>query len=469
MAIISASEQFIGFSQTLNIPERRSALINSESQPYTMQDFIDTISPGGQGPQGPVGPAGATGPQGPTGAQGPIGATGAQGLVGPIGPAGLNWQGGWSALGTYVVDDAVGYGGASYFCIANVGPSITTPDIDPLNWALLANIGATGATGPTGPQGPQGVIGVTGATGPQGIQGIQGIAGVGLAGTQYVYVEANGSPIANSTELQNAYITAQGMSPSVTNRITIIAAPGNYNFTVSNFLMNTDYIDFVSLDGNASVVFIGATVEVSALETFIKGVDVGLQPFLIVSPLFSGKIENCVGGAQSFAGGGSTSNGEFIDCTGGDDSFGGGGGIANGMYINCTGGDGAFGGNGGVASGTFINCTGGLKCFAEGAAGLASGRFTSCTGGDDSFGGAGGSTSGIFNSCIGGDNSFGTSGVADGVFNNCRGGVMSFGGGGGALTGLLYYCRITAGFFATVSGSGRTVLCIDGNNNQNNQ
>lgn len=92
-------------------------------------------------------PSGAQGPQGP------------QGVPGPVGPAGLNWQGAWSASGTYVVDDAVGYGGASWFCIANVGPTATTPNSDPTKWALLASQGATGAAGPQGIQGPQGPSG----------------------------------------------------------------------------------------------------------------------------------------------------------------------------------------------------------------------------------------------------------------------------------------------------------------------
>jgi hypothetical protein len=37
------------------------------------------------------------------------------------------------------------------------------------------------------------------------------------------------------------------------------------------------------------------------------------------------------------------------------------------------------------------------------------------------------------------------------------------------LTGTLYYCRLRSGTFRTKSGAGRTILCIDGNNNQNNQ
>jgi hypothetical protein len=103
-------------------------------------------------------------PAGPAGPQGVAGVTGPAGPVGPIGPAGLNWQGAWSALGTYVIDDAVGYGGASWFCIANVGPTATVPSADPTKWALLANIGATGATGATGLQGPTGATGPSGAT-----------------------------------------------------------------------------------------------------------------------------------------------------------------------------------------------------------------------------------------------------------------------------------------------------------------
>jgi hypothetical protein len=105
------------------------------------------------------GPVGPQGPIGPTGAQGVQGPVGPQGAIGPVGPAGLNWQGAWSASGTYVVDDAVGYNGASWFCIGNVGPSATPPDVDTANWALLAAEGAQGPIGPAGAQGP---------TGPQG-------------------------------------------------------------------------------------------------------------------------------------------------------------------------------------------------------------------------------------------------------------------------------------------------------------
>jgi hypothetical protein len=75
----------------------------------------------------------------------------------------------------------------------------------------------------------------------------------------------------------------------------------------------------------------------------------------------------------------------------------------------------------------------------------------------------------VFTNCIAnGIRAFGNAGTASGVFNSCIGGDRSF-GRNGTLSGFLYYCRVTAGTFATVSGGGRTVLCIDGSNNQNNQ
>lgn len=116
--------------------------------------FVETII-------GPQGPQGEVGSQGPTGPQGPIGP---QGNPGPVGPAGLNWQGQWVSGASYVEDDAVGYNGASWFCILATNGT-TSPDIDTTHWSLLA---AQGATGPQGPQGIQGPPGES-ATFTQGI------------------------------------------------------------------------------------------------------------------------------------------------------------------------------------------------------------------------------------------------------------------------------------------------------------
>jgi len=149
---------------------------------------------------------------------------------------------------------------------------------------------------------------------------------VGLGGTQYVFVTANGTNVQNAAELQAAYVTAQGMSPSITNRITVIAAPGNYDFSTANFEMDTQYIDLVSLDGNRSIVFNGLnTIEITANDVFVRGVDVGTLTFTLANSLNLLRVENCKGGYYSF-GGGNLANGTFTNCTGGDFSFGGDGG-----------------------------------------------------------------------------------------------------------------------------------------------
>jgi hypothetical protein len=104
----------------------------------TMADFLTQI-PGGTGPQGPQGPAGP------------------QGVAGPVGPAGLNWQGAWVSGTSYVIDDAVGYSGASYFCI-NATSGTTDPATDTVNWALLAQQGSPGVAGPQGIAGPNAIV-----------------------------------------------------------------------------------------------------------------------------------------------------------------------------------------------------------------------------------------------------------------------------------------------------------------------
>lgn len=43
MALIPLTEKFIGLSANVDTTEKRSALINAESQAYTMQDVIDTV------------------------------------------------------------------------------------------------------------------------------------------------------------------------------------------------------------------------------------------------------------------------------------------------------------------------------------------------------------------------------------------------------------------------------------------
>lgn len=142
MSTVPSGTRFIGISENVNLAERKSAVLNAETQPYTIQDIADTVGAGAQGPQGVQGPPGPPG---------------------TVSPAGLEWRGAWVSGTSYVADDAVGYDGASWFCILATSGT-TAPDLATANWALLASQGAQGiqgVQGPTGPQGPAGSDTVT--------------------------------------------------------------------------------------------------------------------------------------------------------------------------------------------------------------------------------------------------------------------------------------------------------------------
>lgn len=199
---------------------------------------IDTTHWGLLASSGSVGPQGATGPQGPAGSAGSTGPQGATGPAGPIGPAGLNWQGAWSALGTYVVDDAVGYGGASYFCIGNVGPSPTTPDVDTANWALLA------AQGAAGPQGPIGATGAVGPVGPAGPQGPAGTSSVILGNAVYVSTTGNDSN-ATRNNIGLPYLTIEAALANALTGDTIVVFPGYYELLDQLVLRDDIHFEFL--------------------------------------------------------------------------------------------------------------------------------------------------------------------------------------------------------------------------------
>ena len=204
------------------------------------------------------------------------------------------------------------------------------------------------------------------------------------------------------------------------------------------------------------------------------------------SGVASGVFKNCEGADFSFAGFGGTASGTFIDCVGtGGSNF---GRIASGEFINCRGGVFSFGdgGFGSVSSGVFTNCVGGDSSFSRFQ--IASGVFTNCVGGNFSFahmGTASGTfincqsgnnsfgvlASGVIINCISGSDSFARSGEASGDFTNCVAGQQSFAFGAALLSGKLYYCRLTSGTFMTnnLTGNGKIVLGIDGNDNIINQ
>jgi hypothetical protein len=160
----------------------------------------------------------------PPGAQGPIGP---QGVPGPVGPAGLNWQGAWVSGASYVVDDAVGFGGASWFCIAPTSGT-TAPNVTPGNWALLASQGATG------PQGPQGI------QGPQGPPGSGGGGSVPNGSSQYQTLYWTGTQWSPSSLLTNTNfgrIGINGVNTSSSHALTVFVNPalnGNGGLRMQN-------------------------------------------------------------------------------------------------------------------------------------------------------------------------------------------------------------------------------------------
>jgi hypothetical protein len=142
MATIPVGTKFLGVDPELtNLNEKKGTPIDKKTEYFTIEDLSATVGVGSQGPQGVQGPAGP---------------------IGPVGPAGLEWQGSWVSGTSYALNDAVGYDGASWFCISATSGT-TTPNLATSNWALLASQGAQGIQGVQGPTGPQGPAGINSA------------------------------------------------------------------------------------------------------------------------------------------------------------------------------------------------------------------------------------------------------------------------------------------------------------------
>lgn len=107
------------------------------------------------------------------GIQGKEGPRGPEGPPGPVGPAGLTWKHQWDSTVTYVADDAVGYAGASWFCLQETTGNEPNEE-NSKYWALLASQGARGPQGPEGPagKGQPGENGIDGTNGKDGADGV---------------------------------------------------------------------------------------------------------------------------------------------------------------------------------------------------------------------------------------------------------------------------------------------------------
>jgi hypothetical protein len=299
------------------------------------------------------------------------------------------------------------------------------------------------------------------------------IAALGLATDSYVIAKGGDDLIAKY--IQASALTPNSSAKSATNRATLILMPGNYTFS-QYYTFDVEFVDIIGLGSQTKKpsVIIQGTFDVegdtyynftfNANDIRVSGLSFLEQAFYNANNKPLQIFQNCTGGDACF-GLNVNLSGTFIDCVGGTQSFGGGGGgNASGTFIDCVGGYASFGGDGEVASGIFTNCTGGDISF--GGAGLASGTFTNCTAGTASFGTAG-SASGTFTNCTGDQYNFAGNGEADGTFIDCVGGYGSFGGGEGTPSGTFINCTLTVGTFNALtiptSGTARMINCIDAN------
>jgi len=228
---------------------------DSKENDLTGHSAVLDVAMASVGPAGPAGAVGAQGPAGVAGPSGPQGPQGPQGSQGPAGASGLNFQGAYSALTAYALNDVVTYAGSSFVSLAaeNMGntPGVTsqwavlaqggtgmgsgvgvayqgiyasaanyalndivsylgssyislvsanhgnTPDQSVGQWGIMA-LGAVGVQGPqglpgvTGPQGLLGPPGPTGAAGPTGATGA-----VGAPGTPGLVYQGDYSSVTN--------------------------------------------------------------------------------------------------------------------------------------------------------------------------------------------------------------------------------------------------------------------------------
>ena len=208
------------------------------------EDTVSTRPPDVNPDWGLLTSKGAKGDKGDQGDPGAQGVPGPQGNDGATGPAGLNWRGTWSSTEVYIKNDAVGFGGASYFCVTDVGPSVNDPTVDTVNWALLANIGAKGDKGDKGdpgldstvpgPQGPQGPAGVLLTTVTDNITGAVSIA----PGTSEIIDVVNSSRL-----LEGAIIYIDGVG-----YFTVLNISGSQILLSNDFSQDTLTIPDASTD-----------------------------------------------------------------------------------------------------------------------------------------------------------------------------------------------------------------------------
>jgi len=83
---------------------------------------------------------------------------------------------------------------------------------------------------------------------------VQDFRGSLLSGTDYIIVQANGTPEENAQEFIAAYAEAVAADRDAEHRFTLVLAPGHYKF-LETFLHEEGDIDIVSLTGEQDVIF----------------------------------------------------------------------------------------------------------------------------------------------------------------------------------------------------------------------
>ena len=140
------------------------------------------------------------------------------------------------------------------------------------------------------------------------------------SGNNYLYVQGTGTPLENGSELLDAYTQAKSMTPngnalSKENRVQIFIGPGEYRFSDEDsiLILDTDYIDILSLSKKADVVLTLADSSTTSDGGEAKSIDVAAECYVrgiytdhrfgLRNNLDNTVIEKCVGnGDYSFDG-----------------------------------------------------------------------------------------------------------------------------------------------------------------------
>ena len=318
----------------------------------------------------------------------------------------------------------------------------------------------------------------------------------------YILVKGKGTPTQNGAELLDAYNRASKTiySPSSVNVITIVVYPGYYT-TATVLIMDTEYVNIVSLTGKADIILdtiqplslyqsagvtdsnFSAGIIVNQKNVLVSGIKTS-KSFIVGSIGNTGDnyinevdtttiTKNCTGDEGSFQSvltskldgvsshkafdcigvdycfGAHTSNGEYYNCTSSQNSFGSNNSL--GIYHDCTSGNYSFGNaqGAGDSDGLYVNCISGLFSFGANA----SGSYFNCTGGSGSFEPT---PSGTFIRCTS-TNGFGSSLVAyaypTAVAHYCKNTSYGF----TAFNSVLYCINDMAPVATILEDSGTTI------------